>query len=161
MFSIFGTPKIRLASLPVSELYDEQSFYKRFIHDLKQAKREIIIESPFIASKRTDSLLPILKKLCKYGVRVRINTRNPNHHDKVLRIQAWMSIKKLRAIGVKVNTYNDMRHRKLATIDEKILWEGSLNILSQSRSKELMRRTDSELLCRQLINFTGMNRWSW
>lgn len=144
-----------------STLYCDQTFYKAFEKDLKRAEREIIIESPFIAVKRTDELLPLFKKMTQKGIHVRINTRNPNHHDKDLRIQAWVSIKKLREIGVKVKTYDDMRHRKLAVIDSVILWEGSLNIMSQCYSKELMRRTKSATLAEQVLKLTGMNRWSW
>jgi len=35
-----------------SKLYDENTFYKQFINDLKAAKKEVIIESPFISSQR-------------------------------------------------------------------------------------------------------------
>ena len=142
-----------------SGLHTEATFYRSFERDLKHAKQEVIIESPFIACKRTESLLPVLKKLTRRGVRVRVNTRNPAHHERELRIQAWQSIKQLRSIGVKVRFYDDMRHRKLAVIDRTVLWEGSLNILSQSHSKEVMRRTKSEMLAIQMLRFTGMNNW--
>ncbi len=144
-----------------SSLHTEVTFYRSFLHDLKRAKKEVIIESPFIACKRTESLLPVFRKLARRGVRVRINTRNPAHHERELRIQAWQSIKRLRGVGVKVHFYDDMRHRKLAVIDRRVLWEGSLNILSQSYSKEIMRRTNSELLALQMLHFTAMNNWSF
>lgn len=144
-----------------SGLYCEKSFYSAFVRDLRSAKSEVLIESPFIACKRTESLLPVLRKLTRRGVKVRINTRNPAHHDKELRIQAWQSIKMLRNVGVKVRFYNDMRHRKLAVIDKTVLWEGSLNIMSQSYSKEVMRRTNSIELAKQMLRFTGMSRWGW
>ncbi|MES2971457.1 MAG: phospholipase D-like domain-containing protein [Patescibacteria group bacterium] len=128
---------------------------------MKYATHEVVIESPFIACKRTDELLPVFRKLRKHGVKVRINTRNPRHHDKELCIQAWVAMKRLRAVGVKVKFYDDYRHRKLAVIDSRVLWEGSLNILSQSCSKEIMRRTVSETLALQMLCFTGMNKWSW
>lgn len=144
-----------------SALHSEATFYCSFQLDLKRANNEVIIESPFIACKRTDTLLPIFRKLTKKGVSVRINTRNPRHHERELQIQAWQSIKKLREAGVKVKFYDDMRHRKLAVIDRTILWEGSLNILSQSYSKEVMRRTNSPSLANQMVRFTGMNRWKW
>lgn len=144
-----------------SALHSETTFYCSFQRDLKRATNEVIIESPFIACKRTDTLLPIFRKLTKKGVSVRINTRNPRHHERELQIQAWQSIKKLREAGVKVKFYDDMRHRKLAVIDRAILWEGSLNILSQSYSKEVMRRTNSPLLARQMVRFTGIDRWKW
>lgn len=144
-----------------SALHSETTFYCSFQRDLKRATNDVIIESPFIACKRTDTLLPIFRKLTKKGVSVRINTRNPRHHERELQIQAWQSIKKLREAGVKVKFYDDMRHRKLAVIDRAILWEGSLNILSQSYSKEVMRRTNSPSLANQMVRFTGMNRWKW
>lgn len=144
-----------------SKLYCDRTFYDAFVRDLKRTSNEVLIESPFIANYRTDTLLPYFKKLTKKGIKIRINTRNPKHHDQELRIQAWQSIKKLRSVGVKVKFYDDMRHRKLAVIDRQILWEGSLNILSQSNSKEIMRRTDSNELAIQMIRFTSMNVWGW
>jgi phosphatidylserine/phosphatidylglycerophosphate/cardiolipin synthase-like enzyme len=142
-----------------SALHTEATFYCSFMRDLEHAKHEVIIESPFIACKRTESLLPVFKKLTRRGVSIRINTRNPRHHERELQIQAWQSIKWLRSVGVKIRFYDDMRHRKLAVIDRTILWEGSLNIMSQSYSKEIMRRTNSATLANQMIRFTGMNRW--
>lgn len=144
-----------------SGLYCEKSFYGAFVRDLRTAKTEVLIESPFMAYKRTQSLLPIFRKLTRRGVRIRINTRNPRHHDRELCIQAWQSIKMLRNAGVKVRFYDDMRHRKLAVIDREVLWEGSLNIMSQSFSKEVMRRTHSAELAMQMIHFTGITRWGW
>jgi hypothetical protein len=90
-----------------------------------------------------------------------VNTRNPRHHDKLLEIQAWKSIRILRDSGVKVYFFNDMRHRKLAIIDQQILWEGSLNILSQVLSKEIMRRTNSAELARQMARFTKIHNRFW
>jgi len=144
-----------------SALHTETTFYGSFQRDLRHAKREVIIESPFIACKRTESLLPAFRRLARRGVNIRINTRNPRHHERELQIQAWQSIKQLRGVGVKVKFYDDMRHRKLAVIDRTVLWEGSLNILSQSYSKEIMRRTKSEVLANQMVRFTGMSRWGW
>src|ERR1700758_1844929 len=82
--------------LLVSSLYSERSFYKAFIRDLKNSQQEVIIESPYMTLARTASLVPILKKLVKRGVIVRVNTRYPGHHDKLLKIQAWQAIKRLR-----------------------------------------------------------------
>lgn len=161
MFKQLLYSKSRSNDLLGSALHTETTFYCSFIRDLRHARQEVIIESPFIACKRTNTLLPVLKKLKKRGVRVRVNTRNPYHHDHELRKQAWQCIKQLRSVGVKVKFYDDMRHRKLAVIDRTILWEGSLNILSQSYSKEVMRRTSSATLARQMLRFTGMNHWTF
>ncbi|HPF30831.1 MAG TPA: hypothetical protein PLO25_00775 [Candidatus Saccharibacteria bacterium] len=49
-------------------------------------------------------------------------------------------------------------HRKLVIIDG-ILWEGSLNILSQNDSCELMRRMQPEELVKEMLRFTGLKKW--
>lgn len=151
MFKIFYSRKLRTNDILTSALYCERTFYRAFLKDIKNSKQQILIESPFITIKRTKVLLPALRKASNRGVKIQINTRNPKHHCKEMEVQAWRSIKALRRSGVKVKIYNDMRHRKISVIDKKVLWEGSLNILSQSNSKELMRRTSSETMARQLL----------
>lgn len=160
MFSIRqrkASPKDLLSS----GLFDEKSFYTAFIRDLKRCRSEIIIESPYMTTNRLATLAPILKKLVKRGVKVEVNTRFPGHHEELLRIQAWMATKTLKSIGVKVRFFNDYHHRKIAVLDGHILWEGSLNILSQGNSREIMRRIESEQLTRQMISFLGLKRFYW
>jgi hypothetical protein len=47
-------------------------------------------------------------------------------------------------------------HRKLAILDREILWEGSLNILSQSRSREIMRRIKEKKYAQEMFNFLNL-----
>src|ERR1700722_16641537 len=124
--------------LLTSDLYDERTFYAAFIRDLKRCKREVIIESPYMTMPRTLQLKPVLKKLAKKGVKVRVNTRFPKHHDKLLCIQAWKATKELKSVGAQVFYFHDYHHRKLAILDGRIMYEGSLNILSQNKSREFM-----------------------
>lgn len=152
------TPK---AVLTNTSLYNEQSFYNAFVRDVKRAQSAVVIESPFLTEKRALYFSGLFNKLTRKGVKIRVNTRNPRHHDKLLEIQAWKSIRILRDNGVKVYFFNDMRHRKLAIIDGRILWEGSLNILSQVLSREIMRRTNSIELAHQMIQFTKINNRFW
>ena len=153
MLNLLRHYKASPASLLSSSLYDEQTFYKAFIKDLKYCQEEIIIESPFMTARRVNMLLPVVKKLVKHGVRVTINTRHPKYHDKSLIAQAWVAMESLKSIGVSVRLFNDLRHRKVAVIDNRILWEGSLNILSQHNSREIMRRIESEELIKQVVRF--------
>lgn len=157
----FLCPTPSPAGLLTSKLYDEKGFYEAFVRDLKHTKQEVIIESPYMTTPRVDMLKPTLKRLVKCGVKVMINTRYPGHHDKLLEIQSWLAAKSLREIGVKVKFLNDYPHRKIAVFDNKILWEGSLNILSQAHSREIMRRIESEVLTKQAIHFLRLKRFYW
>ena len=80
------TPK---ATLTNTALYNERSFYSAFIKDVKRAQSTVVIESPFLTEKRALYFARLFNKLDRKGVRIRVNTRNPRHHDKPLEIQAW------------------------------------------------------------------------
>ena len=140
-----------------SSLFNEETFYASFLWDLRWAKKSIVIESPYLTERRALYYLPLFQNLVKRRVKIRINTRHPDCHDKEMGIQARKAAQILLETGVKIYTYSDLRHWKLAVIDGKILWEGSLNILSHGRSREIMRRSASSHLCHKMINFAGMH----
>lgn len=145
------------SSLIISKLHDQDSFYAAFEHDLGRARKRIVIESPFLTMRRVSTLLPQLSKSSKKGITVIVNTKPLDEHDIVLRGQAEQAISALQAIGVRV-LMTVGHHRKIAVVDD-VLWEGSLNILSQNDSCELMRRTQSSELSDQMLRFTRLDRW--
>ena len=154
--------KSQITHEPLSEtnsiLYDEKTFYNKFKQDLLEAKQEVIIESPFIATKRLALLKPVFEVLVDRGVQVFIITRDPQEHDEPMSRQAEAGVRYFEVLGVQVLLCEGNHHRKLAMIDRKILWEGSLNILSQSNSREFMRRIDSKRLTEELFKFLKFKR---
>jgi phosphatidylserine/phosphatidylglycerophosphate/cardiolipin synthase-like enzyme len=147
-----------MSDLLSSRLYDNKSFYKAFEKDLKGARQSVLIESPFITTKRMDIMLPTLRKLSQRGVRITVNTRNPKEHDAEYEYQAASAVYEMQELGVTV-LYTVKHHRKLAVIDSETLWESSLNILSQNDSCEIMRRTVSQQLAYEMVRFIGASRW--
>jgi phosphatidylserine/phosphatidylglycerophosphate/cardiolipin synthase-like enzyme len=159
MFSLLhrSEPPTELLS---SKLYDGESFYPELMKDLNKCQHELLIESPFITNRRLNVLLPTLIKLKDRRVRVTINTRDPETHDdnEYLRSAAREAISTLQHMGVQV-LFTGNHHRKLAIIDRRIMWEGSLNILSYSNSCEVMRRIESVQLAWQMIRFTKIDKY--
>ena len=142
-----------------SKLYNENSFYPAFVKDLNMCKNELIIESPFITSRRLSNLLPVLKTLQAKKVRIVINTRDPiETDDEYQRNEAYRAVSQLQHAGVRV-LYTKGLHRKVAIIDRSILYEGSLNIFSQNDSSEIMRRISSKRLVDEMVKFVGMERY--
>ncbi|HMS31495.1 MAG TPA: phospholipase D-like domain-containing protein [Candidatus Saccharibacteria bacterium] len=139
-----------------SSLFDNNTFYKAFERDLRRARQSVIIESPFITRRRMEHLLPLLTKLRRKGMRIVVNTRNPEEHNEKYAIQSEDAVAAMQDIGIKV-LYTVKHHRKLAIIDEEVLWEGSLNILSQGDSCEIMRRTYSNDLAKGMMHFIGLH----
>ena len=143
---------------PDSRLYDQNTFYAAFERDLLRANSEVIIESPFITERRMRVLMPIFQKLAKRGVNIIINTRHPEEHEGEYIQQATDSIAALQDLGAIV-LYTGRLHRKLAIIDRKVFYEGSLNILSYSDSCEIMRRVTSPKKAEELLDFIGLTKY--
>ena len=159
MFKFFKLLPQSPTDLLTSTLYDENSFYARFMSDLRQCQHEVIIESPFITTKRLNILLPILQRLKTQHVRVVVNTRDPEEQDcEYLKSEARIGISSLQHLGVHV-LFTGGHHRKLAILDRNILYEGSLNILSQNKSREVMRRTESTQLAWQMARFVKIDNF--
>ena len=156
MFRITRSPRSTDPSaLLNSKLYDENSFYDAFARDISSAKQSVMVESPYLTERRVRQFSKLFKRKVKDGVEIVLYTRNPRHHDKILEVQAWKALEILKDNGVRIFMCDDMRHRKLSIIDDEVLWEGSLNIFSQSESCEIMRRTQAKELCRQVSRFIG------
>jgi phosphatidylserine/phosphatidylglycerophosphate/cardiolipin synthase-like enzyme len=142
-----------------SALFDEKTFYGAFIRDLEGCKEEVFIESPYITSKRAEILTPIFRNLLSRGVKIYVMTRDPKEHNENMECQSEDAIRTFEVIGVQVLLCVGNHHRKLAILDRGILWEGSLNILSQTYSREIMRRIENEELAIQMFDFLRLRRF--
>lgn len=136
-----------------SSLYDESTFYPQFTEDLLHATREVVIESPFITTQRMKTMYPVFEKLIAKGISIYIFTRDPVEHSDTYETQSEEAIQRFEELGVQVLLCVGNHHRKLAIIDREILWEGSLNILSQIKSREIMRRIASKKYALEMFEF--------
>ena len=85
-------------------------------------------------------------------------TRDPKEHEESMEYQSEETISLFERMGVQVLLCIGNHHRKLAILDRQILWEGSLNILSQNHSREIMRRIDSEKLAMEMFEYLKLER---
>lgn len=105
------------------------------------------------------TLWPILRRIHDRGVKIFIITRDPKEHSEGYEIQSESEIEALENIGIQVLLCTGNHHRKLAIIDRRILWEGSLNILSQIHSREIMRRLEDADNALDMFNFLNFGRY--
>ena len=75
-----------------SRLYDNETFYKSFLLDLRRANHSVYIESPFITTKRTGMLLTMLRQARQRGIQITVNTRPPYEHDGKYISQAYVAV---------------------------------------------------------------------
>ena len=75
-----------------------------------------------------------------------------------MKYQAEEEIRNFEIMGVTVLPFIGNIHRKLAILDRNILWEGSLNILSQRDSHEIMRRFEGKETAKQVMTFLKLDK---
>ncbi len=126
-------------------LVNQDSFYLRFSQDIRNARKSVEIVSPYV-STRYYGLIKRLGELVKNGVKVIVYTKPPSENEKPYQVLAAEEVVKVcTEYGIKVFEQQGI-HQKIAIVDNKICWEGSLNILSHSWTKESMRRLEGELI---------------
>lgn len=132
-----------------SQIFTSENFWTPFQSDLESSSARVIIQSPFISSKRINALIDVFRKLIENHVTICLYIQEPRFWrdarteidpQNAVRINEMHSfIKLFEDEGIHINLRKNI-HEKLAVIDDFILWEGSLNILSYGDSKERMRR---------------------
>ncbi|HHX09989.1 MAG TPA: AAA family ATPase [Firmicutes bacterium] len=143
-------------------LFNESTFYPAFSRDLISARERVIVFSPFVQPGRTSRIAPALRVLMENGVEVVVVTRprtkrrraksqgDPGEHTAADKV-----VDDLISLGVKVLTRPRL-HEKLAFIDDRITWMGSLNILSHSHTTEQMTRFENAELTKMFMEFNGI-----
>jgi phosphatidylserine/phosphatidylglycerophosphate/cardiolipin synthase-like enzyme len=148
----------KLRELQKGNLFNEKTFYHTFVKDMLAAKKEIIIYSPFVSKFRSEFFRRTLIELRKRNVPVFIFTRPLEDHDYLMRAEITCALKDYEESGAQITYLPGYVHEKLAIIDREILWEGSLNILSQRESREMMRRILDEISTEETMSYLGLDK---
>ena len=131
-------------------LFTEKNFWLQFGQDLNDVKERLIILSPFLSIRRSDPFMNRFQAMIAKGVDISLYTRPVSQQGGEMSQQSETVIEHMRAIGAKVIERKSM-HQKVAIIDDKIAWEGSLNILSHRDTGEQMRRFEGISTVKELI----------
>ncbi len=136
--------------IPVEEItdnagiFDEAGFERACGYDMQQARESIVIFSGYITLNRVGQLGDLFRSKINQGVKIRCITRPPSNNGSIPLNQGKEALDLLENIGVIVDCRAKI-HQKICIIDNKIVWQGSLNALSHSgRSDETMTRVVSK-----------------
>lgn len=148
----------KLHKMQKGNLFNEKTFYPAFIKDMLAAKEEIVIHSPFISKFRSEFFRRTLKELRRKNIPAFIFTRPLEEHEYFARAEIACALKDYEESGAQITYLSGYVHEKLAIIDREILWEGSLNILSQRESREMMRRISDETSAKETMSYLGLDK---
>lgn len=137
-------------------IFDKDNFISVYSADILNATNEIIIVSPFVTKKRTIQMSADLQQAIHRGVSVTIVTRQAEEY-KTKDIGSWNeTISILKNMGVTL-LFKPSIHQKFAIIDQKIVWYGSINLLSFGTSEESMMRLVSANIAYELLKTVEAN----
>src|SRR5690606_30513340 len=132
----------------ISTIDDERSFYETFASRIAEARSSIWLWSPWVA-KRVYGILPALREAVARGVRVTVFVRDPS--DTLQQKERFAeALAELREVVPNVVQVHEM-HQKIVVIDERLVMLGSLNTLSQSRTREVMITVHGRHFARKLL----------
>ena len=148
----------KLHELQKPNLFNAKTFYRAFVQDMLEADKEIVIYSPFVTKFRSEFFSDTLQKLKRRNIVVFIFTRPIEEHEYLMRTEIKCALQDYEELGAYIIHLPGFIHEKIAIIDRTILWEGSLNILSQRESREMMRRTQDEDAAKQVMAYLELNQ---
>lgn len=120
---------------------NQHEFYRALEFDIRRARTSIEIVSPYVSRSRSESIWPQLLNARRRGVSLTIYMKPVEEQGANLQDAAIELIRKGQKEDIRIIEV-PLIHQKVALIDNRICWEGSLNMLSHKNTDELMRRLD-------------------
>lgn len=147
----YKTKSTTMSDILPDLIYDGKSFYPVFSRDVKNAKKEILIVSPFMRKGRLTQIMTILSPMIMKSIEVTVITRPPEDFKDKNRDVIKECIKYLKQYGIRVIFKSDF-HQKFAIIDQLTVWYGSVDFLSFGSHEESIMRFENSKIAQQLID---------
>ena len=131
-------------------IFNQQSFLPVLAHDLAQTKKEIVVVSPYLSKGRVSQMKRLFFPALGNRASVAIFTRPPESFSDSTRPRVADLVAELTAGGANV-ILKDRIHQKFAVIDRRVVWYGSINLLSYGKSEESMMRFENGEIAEELL----------
>ncbi len=131
-------------------IFDNATFLSVYENDLLNTVREVTIVSPFITKRRVAQMLPFIVAVQELNVKVVVVTRPTSDFREKDRASLAETLSLFQSAGVSV-VFKSRIHQKFAVFDQKIVWYGSINLLSFGRSEESIMRLDNPSIAEELL----------
>jgi superfamily I DNA and/or RNA helicase/ssDNA-binding Zn-finger/Zn-ribbon topoisomerase 1 len=160
-FPFIKIPLERIESIDLNDAIpqfcNQAFFYKAFQRDLCKAEDKVVIVSPFMTQNRISSFEAVFREIHQRGVRTFIITK-PFKEQNLSQASGREIADYLSKFNIEIIP-KPLSHEKLAVIDGKTIWHGSLNILSHKNTSELMVRftTQTSRFADEALKLCGIN----
>lgn len=135
---------------PLDIIFNKDNFVSVFNQDIVAAKKEILIVSPFARQRRTHQMIQHLKNAIGEHILITVVTRPKEDFPKKDHPALQKALDLLTHSGINI-IYKSNIHQKFAVMDQKIVWYGSINLLSYGRAQESIMRIEGSNIASELI----------
>ncbi len=132
-------------------IFNKESFLPVYINDITNAQKEILIVSPFISWRRVEQMLQYFITSIGNNVKIIIFTRPVEDYNEKNKFILLRTLNALKNESINL-IFKTNIHQKFAVIDKRIVWYGSINLLSFGNAEESMMRLDSSNIANELLN---------
>lgn len=137
-------------------IFNKNSFFPVYCNDIETALKEILIVSPFITNKRVTHMLQYFNIAVNKHVNITVVTRPPEDLKNRNKSDLNQIFTILNTTGINV-IFRSKIHQKFAIIDNKIVWYGSVNLLSFGSAEESIMRLASNNIAYELMKSIELN----
>jgi len=134
----------------IEVIFDKSNFLPVYNNDIVTAQREILIVSPFVTKRRTVQMMQHLEVALRNKVKVIVVTRPMGDFGGKDTAAMQGTLDLLQSAGVSV-VFRPNIHQKFALIDQRVVWYGSINLLSFGSAEESIMRLESPNIASELM----------
>ena len=134
----------------VNIIFDKSNFLHVYSNDIMNASREVLIVSPFVTKKRIHQMLHYVGAALGKGLNVIVVTRPVSGFEDKNKPTQKDALDLLEKAGIQL-VYKPNIHQKFAVVDQRIVWYGSINLLSFGSAEESIMRLVSPNIAHELI----------
>lgn len=133
-----------------SGIYDESDYFEHVLKDIAGATKNILVSSPFLQKKKTNSIKERLIEKYKSGIKITLCIREISEYSDKQRIYITEFIEEIQNQGIDVIQISHNKYRFMI-VDYKIVWYGGIDIFGGSYDDNSLIRVQNEELANELV----------
>ena len=131
-------------------IFDSDTYRPVFEQDLREAVETVLISSPTLSRKRIENLVELLLPAQEQGLKAAVITWHPDMYRYGNDENRLLLLESLRTAGFEIQ-YAEETCQRFAVIDERVVWYGSMNLLSRDDVEDNIMRLESREVAEELL----------
>ena len=131
-------------------IFDADTYRQTYEQDLREAVETVVISSPTLSRNRVENLIELLRPAQERGLKAAVITWHPDVYRYGNDEHRLGMLENLRTAGFEIH-YAEDNCQHFAVIDEKIVWYGSMNLLSRDDVEDNIMRLESREVAEELL----------